>query len=74
VTVRLYLWNLIDSQTTLAELREQLPELEPPSAWISNEAVERFGLVLFGDPPEGLGRVEQLIGRPADVGEEFDIE
>jgi len=74
VTLRLYLWNLFDSQTTLEELREQLPALEPPSAWISNEASERFGAVLFGDPPEELERIQALIGRPPDVGEEFDLE
>jgi hypothetical protein len=73
VTLRLFLWNLFDSQTTLEELREQLPPLDPPSAWISNDASERFGLVLFDEPPDELERVEQLIGRPADVAEEFDL-
>jgi hypothetical protein len=71
--VRLFLWNLFDSQTTLDELRERLPELAPPSAWLSNAAGERFGLVLFGDPPEGLDEVERLVGRPADVAEEFEV-
>ena len=74
MTLRLYLWNLFDSQTTLDELREQLPPLEPPSAWISNAASDRFGAVLFGDPPDELERIQALIGRAPDVGEEFDVE
>lgn len=73
--VQIYLWNLADSKTTLAELREQLPELESGNAWISNEASERFGLITFsGGMPRGLSRVRDLIGRDPDVGEEFDVE
>ena len=37
VLVRLLIWNVADSQTTIDELRESLPELEPPSRWIWNE-------------------------------------
>ena len=73
--VRIFLWNLADSVTTLDELREQLPELEGADAWISNEANERFGLITFsGEVPRGLARVCELIGRDPDVGEEFDVE
>jgi hypothetical protein len=67
--VRLWLWNVGDSKTTIDELRGQLPRVDPPSVWIANQAGERFGLVLFGDPPEGLQRVEELIGRAADAAE-----
>jgi hypothetical protein len=75
VIVRIFLWNLADSKTTLDELREQLPELEAGDAWISNEASERFGLVSYEDePPGGLVRVRELIGRDPDVAEEFDVE
>jgi hypothetical protein len=75
VIVRLFLWNLADSKTTLDELREQLPELERGDAWISNEASERFGLITFSsEVPRGLSHVRDLIGRDPDVGEEFDVE
>ena len=71
---RILIWNVLDSQTTLAEFRESLPELEPPSAWIWNEATERFGVVTFGDElPESLGWMQDLIGADADVYEEFDV-
>jgi hypothetical protein len=75
VIVRIFLWSLADSKTTLDELRQRLPELESGDAWISNEASERFGLITFsGEEPRGLSRVRELIGRDPDVGEEFDVE
>jgi hypothetical protein len=75
VIARIFLWNLADSKTTLAELRERLPRLESGDAWVSNEASDRFGLVTFEDElPAGLADVRELIGRDPDVAEEFDIE
>jgi hypothetical protein len=75
VIVRIFLWNLADSKTTLDELREHLPDLDGADAWISNEASERFGLISFSNGvPSGLGRVRELIGRDPDVAEEFDAE
>jgi len=73
VIARLLLWSLFDSKTTIDELREQLPELEPPSAWLWNEAGERFGLVAFGELPEGLASVRDLIGTDPEVAEAFDV-
>jgi hypothetical protein len=74
VIVRILLWNLAGSKTTLDELRERLPGLERGDAWISNEAGERFGLITFSEePPAGLAAVRELIGRDPDVGEEFDV-
>ena len=70
---RLLLWSLFDSKTTIDELRGQLTELEPPSAWLWNDAGERFGLVAFGDLPAGLERVRDLIGTDPEVAEEFDV-
>jgi hypothetical protein len=71
--VRVLIWNLLDSKTTIHELRDSLPELEPPSSWIWNDASERFGLVAFGDElPEETGHARELIGREPDVYEEFD--
>jgi hypothetical protein len=73
VVVRILIWSLFDSKTTIGELRESLPELEPPSAWIWNEASERFGLVLYGDElPPGAADARELVGREPDVYEEFD--
>jgi hypothetical protein len=75
VIVRIFLWSLANSKTTLDELREQLPALESGDTWISNEASERFGLITFSsDVPSGLSRIRELIGRDPDVGEEFDVE
>ena len=67
------IWNLFDSKTTLAELREHLPELPEGAHWISNEAEERFGLVAFGELPD-LDGVREIIGLDAVVYEEFDVE
>lgn len=72
--VRILIWNLLDSQTTIDELRDSLPELEPPSGWIWNEANERFGAVFHGEElPEAAGWATDLIGGDADVYEEFDL-
>jgi hypothetical protein len=74
VIARILLWSLFDSKTTVDELRPQLSELTAPSAWIWNEASERFGLISFGDDvPSGLDRVRDVIGREPDVYEEFDL-
>jgi hypothetical protein len=73
VVVRLLIWNVSESMTTLDELRESVPELEPPSRWVWNEATERFGILAFGeDLPEAAGWVQNLIGDDPDVYEEFD--
>jgi hypothetical protein len=73
VIVRLLIWSLFDSKTTIDELRDSLPELEEPSAWIWNEASDRFGLVAFGDElPQEIERARELVGREPDVFEEFD--
>jgi hypothetical protein len=73
MVVRILIWGLFDSKTTIDELRDSLPELDPPSAWIWNEASERFGLVAFGDElPEEIAGARELVGREPDVYEEFD--
>lgn len=72
--VRILIWSLFDSRTTIDELRVSLPELEPPSSWIWNEAGERFGLVSFGEElPEAVGWAADVIGGEPDVYEEFDV-
>lgn len=71
--IRILIWSIFDSKTTIDELRESLPELERPSTWIWNEASERFGVVVFGDDlPESVGWAQDLVGDEPDVYEEFD--
>ena len=71
--VRLLIWNVFDSKTTIDELRESLPELVPPSQWIWNEATERFGVIVVGeDLPESIGWTQDLVGDEPNVYEEFD--
>jgi hypothetical protein len=73
--VRLYLWSLADSKTTLDELREHLPPAVDPDVWISNEASERFGLITYGRTGTiELARVRDLVGKEPEVAEEFDVE
>jgi hypothetical protein len=60
--------------TSLDELRHNLPELPDGDSWISNESLERLGLIAFGDELPDLGDVQRLIGKEPDVAEEFDVE
>ena len=70
---RLLIWNVAESRTSIDELRDSLPEFEPPSRWIWNEAAERFGAIVFGeDLPEAIGWAQDLVGAEPDVYEEFD--
>jgi hypothetical protein len=89
VLVRLVLWNLAESQTTIAELRrylrdesvdafEEVPGLRF-KAWISDEATERWGAVYLWESREAAeqelpSRARELIGKEPDLGEEFDVE
>jgi hypothetical protein len=73
VVVRILLWSLFDSKTTLEELRDALRDLVPPSTWIWNEPTERFGLIAFGEEFPELENVRALIGREPDLYEEFDV-
>jgi hypothetical protein len=73
VIVRLLVWSLFDSDTTIGELRDTLPALEEPSTWLWSDASERFGAVLFDDDEQrALGEARELIGRDPDVYEEFE--
>ena len=63
VIVRLLIWNVADSKTTIDELRDSLPELDPPSRWIWNEVSDRFGILAVGeDLPEPVGWAQDLVG------------
>jgi hypothetical protein len=87
--LRLVLWNLADSKTTIEELRRYLRDesvdafAEVPGlrfkAWISDEATERWGAIYLWESPEAAeqevpSRAEELIGKPPDIGEDFDVE
>jgi hypothetical protein len=85
VIVRLVLWSLADSKTTLDELRQHLgavPEKAPGlrfRTWISDEATERFGAIELWESAEPATqevprRVRELIGKDPEVGEIFDVE
>jgi len=85
VIVRLVLWSLADSKTTLAELRQHLDAAseEAPGlrfrAWISDEPTERFGVIELWESAEAAAqefprRVRELIGKDPEVGEIFDVE
>jgi hypothetical protein len=70
---RILIWNLADSKTTLAELREQLPPLDDGDYWLANEAQERLGLVVTSDEPPDLEHVRALIGKEPEIAEEYDL-
>jgi hypothetical protein len=85
VIVRLVLWNLADSKTTLAELRQHLGDASEPvpalrfRAWISDETTERFGAIELWESPDAAeqelpARVRELIGKDPEIGETFDVE
>ena len=87
--VRLVLWNLADSKTTIGELRryladeavdafEEVPGLRL-KAWISDEATERWGAVYLFESAEAAeqelpSRARELIGKEPDIAEVFDVE
>jgi Putative mono-oxygenase ydhR len=87
--LRLVLWNLADSKTTIEELRRYLREESVDQfegvpglrfkAWISDEATERWGAVYLWESEEAAAaivpsRARELIGKEPDIGEEFDVE
>ena len=87
--LRLVLWSLADSKTTIEELGatsrdesvdafEDVPGLRF-KAWISDEATERWGAVYLWESREDAdqelpSRARELIGKEPDIGEEFDVE
>jgi hypothetical protein len=71
--VRILIWNLADSKTTLAELREQLPPVGEGDYWIANDLQERFGLVSTSDELPDLARLRELVGKEPEVAEEYDL-
>jgi hypothetical protein len=74
VIASILIWNLSDSKTTLAELREYLPGLPEGDVWIANDAQDRFGLISFDEQLPDLGAIPELIGEEPAISEEFDVE
>jgi hypothetical protein len=74
VIARILIWNQFDSKSSLDELRAHLPELPDGDRWISNEPLDRLGLISFGDELPDLGEILQLVGKEPDIAEEFDVE
>jgi hypothetical protein len=87
--LRLVLWNLADSKTTIHELRRYLRDESADAfadvsglrfkAWISDEVTERWGAVYLWESAEAAeqelpSRARELIGKDPDVGETFDVE
>ena len=87
--LRLVLWSLADSKTSVAELRRYLADEAVDrfadveglrfKAWISDEATERWGAIYVWESAEAAqqelpGRARELIGKDPDIGEEFDVE
>jgi Putative mono-oxygenase ydhR len=89
VVLRLVLWNLADSKTTIEELRRYLRDESVDAfedvpglrfkAWISDEATERWGAVYLWESRQAAeqelpSRARDLIGKEPDIGEVFDVE
>jgi hypothetical protein len=89
VLLRLVLWNLADSKTTIGELRRYLRDESVEAfeevaglrfkAWISDEVTDRWGAVYLWESREAAAqevpsRARELIGKDPDIGEEFDVE
>jgi Putative mono-oxygenase ydhR len=87
--VRLVLWNLADSQTTVEELRRYLADESVAQfervpgllfkAWVSDETTERWGAVYVWASREAAeqplpSRARELIGKEPEIAEEFDLE
>jgi len=87
--VRLVLWSLADSTTTIEELRDYLRDESVDAfsdvpgllfkAWISDEVTERWGAVYMWESREAAeqpvpSRARELIGKDPDIAEVFDLE
>jgi len=89
VIVRIVLWSLADSKSTIEELRRYLRDEAVDAfeeveglrfkAWVSDPAGERWGAVYLFDSVEAArqnlpGQARELIGKEPDLVEEFDVE
>ena len=89
MVVRIVLWSLADSKTTIEELRRYLRDESVDAfaeveglrfkAWISDPAGERWGAFYLFETLEASeaplpGRARELIGKEPDLYETFDLE
>ena len=89
MVVRIALWSLNDSKTTIEELRrylrdesvDEFAEVEGLrfKAWISDSAGERWGAFYLFESLDAAeqplpGRARELIGKDPDIIEIFDLE
>ena len=89
MVVRIVLWSLADSKTTIEELRRYLRDESVDAfaevaglrfkAWISDPAGERWGAFYLFESVEAAeqplpGRVRELIGKDPDLTDVFDLE
>jgi hypothetical protein len=89
MVVRIVLWNLGDSKTTIEELRRYLRDESVDAfaeveglrfkAWISDPAGERWGAFYLFESLEAAeqplpGNARALIGKDPDLAEIFDLE
>ena len=89
MVVRIVLWNLADSKTTIEELRRYVRDESADEfadveglrfkAWISDALGERWGAFYLFESREAAdqplpGRARELIGKQPDLVEEFDLE
>jgi hypothetical protein len=89
MVVRITLWSLADSKTTIEELRRYLrdesvdlwEEVEGLrfQAWISDPFGERWGSFQLFESSEAAaaempGHAQELIGKPPDLVDEFALE
>jgi hypothetical protein len=87
--VRIVLWNLADSKTSIDELRRYLHDESVDQfanvdglrfkAWVSDEATERWGAIYFWETAAAAQQqlpssARELIGKDPDLVEEFDLE
>jgi len=89
VLVRIVIWNLADSMTSIEKLRRYLHDESVDAfedvpglrfkAWFSDDVTERWGAVYLWESAEAAAqelpsRARELIGKEPDIGEEFDVE
>ncbi len=89
MVVRIVIWSLADSATSIEELRDYLRDESVPQfeqvhgllfkAWFSDEATERWGALyvwesLAASEQELPSRARELIGKDPDIVEVFDLE
>jgi hypothetical protein len=87
--VRISLWSLADTQTTVAALREYIRDEAAAAfedvpgllfkAWVSDQVTERWGAVYVFASAEAAeqqlpSRARELIGKEPDLVEVFDLE